>query len=171
MKKEYNILLVEDNDGDIRIINELLKEQSFLSFKITTAGSLGEAIRLLSEFRYDTILLDLGLPDSFGFETFRKVSSLFPMINAVIILTGLNDTELGLSAVNQGAQDYIIKGQLDSDKLIKSIVYSYERNCLSIELRAELEARKKAEANAKKLNRLLVVLGNVNKAIVRIYSK
>jgi PAS domain S-box-containing protein len=145
MKKELSILLVEDNEGDIRIIKELLKEQSFMIFNITLAGSLDEAIKKLSVFAFDTILLDLGLPDSFGFETFRKLNVLFPRINAIIILTGLNDTEVGLKAVNQGAQDYIIKGQIDSDKLLKSIIYSNERNRLHQELKLQLEARRVAE--------------------------
>jgi PAS domain S-box-containing protein len=150
MKKEYNILLVEDNEGDVRIIKEMLKEQSCMIFNITLAGSLNEAIQKLSGFAFDTILLDLGLPDSFGFETFRKLNVLYPRINAIIILTGLDDTEVGLKAVYQGAQDYIIKGKLDSDKLIKSIVYSNERNRLSIELKTQLEARKEAEEELKK---------------------
>jgi hypothetical protein len=149
MKKELNILLVEDNAGDVRIIKELLREQSYMTFNITHSGSLADAVEKLSIFSYDTILLDLGLPDSIGFDTFSNLIRLYPSLNAIIILTGLDDTEVGLKAVNQGAQDYIIKGKLDSDKLIKSIIYSNERNRLNIELKTQLEARKEAEDELK----------------------
>jgi signal transduction histidine kinase/CheY-like chemotaxis protein len=145
MKYELSILLVEDNEGDARIIKELLKEQSNMVFSITTVGSLDDATKTLSKTSFDTILLDLGLPDSFGFETFNKLNIMFPMDNAIIILTGLNDTEIGLKAVFQGAQDYIIKGQIDSEKLVKSIIYSHERNRLNTELRKQIDVINIAE--------------------------
>jgi PAS domain S-box-containing protein len=145
MKSELSILLVEDNDGDVRIIKELLKEEPTMSFVVTICSSLDEATKTLSNKSFDTILLDLGLPDSYGFETFTRLNALFPMENAIIILTGLNDTDLGLRAVLQGAQDYIIKGQIDSEKLHKSIIYAFERNRLNRELKKQLEAKKLAE--------------------------
>jgi two-component system sensor histidine kinase/response regulator len=145
MKKEFNVLLVEDNEGDVRIIRELLKEQSSLIFNITHVGNLDDAIKIISNNTYDTILLDLGLPDSFGIETFLSLNKNFPDLATTIILTGLNDLETGLIAVNNGAQDYIIKGQIDSEKLLKSIVYSYERSHLTHELKLQIEARKVAE--------------------------
>ncbi len=145
MKKELNLLLVEDNDGDIRIIKELLKEQNIMTFVITIAGSLAEALENLAKNEFDIILLDLGLPDSFGYETFSKLIKLYPKANAIIILTGLNDTEIGLSAMYEGAQDYIIKGNIDSDKLTKSIIYSFERNRLNNELKEQLATIKIAE--------------------------
>ena len=145
MKKELNLLLVEDNDGDVRIIKELLKEQSIMVFKITIAGSLAEAFENLSNVVFDIILLDLGLPDSQGYETFIRLIKMYPKVNAIIILTGLNDTDVGLNAMYEGAQDYIIKGNIDSDKLTKSIIYSFERNRLNIELKEQLEAIKIAE--------------------------
>lgn len=145
MKKELNLLLVEDNDGDVRIIKELLREQTIMTFNIVIAGSLSEALEKLSKTTFDIILLDLGLPDSHGYETFSKLIKVYPKANAIIILTGLNDTEIGLNAMYDGAQDYIIKGNIDSDKLIKSIIYSFERNRLNIELKEQLEAKKIAE--------------------------
>jgi PAS domain S-box-containing protein len=145
MRKEYDILLVEDNEGDIRIIKELLTEQSLISVKITCVGNLEDAIKGISKFTFDTILLDLGLPDSIGIETFLKLNRSFPSLATTIILTGLNDIEIGLIAVNNGAQDYIIKGQVDSEKLVKSIIYSYERSRLTRELKLQNEARSIAE--------------------------
>ena len=145
MKKELNLLLVEDNDGDVRIIKELLREQTIMTFNIVIAGSLIEAFKKLSNVTFDIILLDLGLPDSHGYETFSKLIKVYPNANAIIILTGLNDTEVGLNAMYEGAQDYIIKGNIDSDKLTKSIIYSFERNRLNIELKEQLQAKKIAE--------------------------
>ncbi len=171
MNKDLNILLVEDNPGDVRIINELLKEQTLVTFNITYSISLKETIEKLSESSFDIVLLDLGLPDSVGFETFAKINARFPLVNAIIILTGLNDSEIGLKAVYQGAQDYMIKGQIDSERLLKSIFYSIERSRLNLELKTQLDARKAAEDNAIRLNRLLLILSNVNQAIVRIDNK
>jgi PAS domain S-box-containing protein len=150
MKKEFNILLIEDNDGDVRIIRELLKEQSSMIFNITHAGKLDDGIKIISKTTFDTILLDLGLPDSVGIETFLSLNKSFPNLATTIILTGLNDTEIGLIAVNSGAQDYIIKSQVDSEKLVKSIIYSYERSRLTRELRLQLEATRVAEEELQK---------------------
>lgn len=166
MKKELNLLLVEDNDGDVRIIRELLKEQSIMVFKITIAGSLAEALAYLSKANFDIILLDLGLPDSQGYETFSKLIKYYPKANAIIILTGLNDTEIGLNAMYDGAQDYIIKGNIDSDKLTKSIIYSFERNRLNIELKEQLAAKKIAEEELVKSREKLNLIATSTSAVM-----
>jgi signal transduction histidine kinase len=152
MKDELNILLVEDNEGDERLIRELLGEQHLIRFNVDLASSLKESESKIPENKFDIILLDLGLPDSNGLETLFKFKALFPELATIIILTGLNDTEVGLKAVNSGAQDYIIKGHVDSDKLLKSIIYSYERSRLNNELKSQIEARKFAEKEILKLN-------------------
>ena len=110
MNKELNLLLIEDNEGDERLIRELLGEQKLIRFNIEKASSLKESEGKISKNKFDVILLDLGLPDSSGLETLIKLIALFPGLATIIILTGLNDTEIGLKAVNNGAQDYIIKG-------------------------------------------------------------
>jgi DNA-binding response OmpR family regulator len=142
MKNDFNLLLVEDNEGDERLIRELLREQHLIRFNVDLASSLKESESKIPENKFDIILLDLGLPDSNGLETLFKFKALFPELATIIILTGLNDTEVGLKAVNSGAQDYIIKGHVDSDKLLKSIIYSYERSRLNNELKSQIEARK-----------------------------
>ncbi len=152
MKKELNILLVEDNEGDERLIRELLGEQKLIRFNIEKASSLKESEGKISNNKFDVILLDLGLPDSSGLETLIKLITLFPGLATIIILTGLNDTETSLKAVNNGAQDYIIKGQVDSEILLKSIIYSFERSRLNNELKTQIEARKHAEMEIMKLN-------------------
>jgi signal transduction histidine kinase len=152
MNKELNLLLIEDNEGDERLIRELLGEQKLIRFNIEKAATLKESEGKISNYKYDIILLDLGLPDSSGLETLIKLIALFPGLATIIILTGLNDTEIGLKAVNNGAQDYIIKGQVDSEKLLKSIIYSFERSRLNNELKTQIEARKLAEMEIMKLN-------------------
>ena len=152
MNKELNLLLIEDNEGDERLIRELLGEQKLIRFNIEMASSLKESEKKITENQFDIILLDLGLPDSSGLETLIKLITLFPGLATIIILTGLNDTEISLKAVNNGAQDYIIKGQVDSEKLLKSIIYSFERSRLTIELKEQIEARKLAEKEILKLN-------------------
>ena len=152
MNKELNLLLIEDNEGDERLIRELLGEQKLIRFNIEKAATLKESEGKISNYKYDIILLDLGLPDSSGLETLIKLIALFPGLATIIILTGLNDTEIGLKAVNNGAQDYIIKGQVDSEKLLKSIIYSFERSRLNNELKTQIEARKLAERETLKLN-------------------
>lgn len=152
MNKELNLLLIEDNEGDERLIRELLWEQKLIRFNIEKASSLKESEGKISKNKFDVILLDLGLPDSSGLETLIKLIALFPGLTTIIILTGLNDTEIGLKAVNNGAQDYIIKGQVDSEKLVKSIIYSFERSRLNNELKTQIEARKLAERETLKLN-------------------
>lgn len=166
MKNTFNILLVEDNDGDVRLIRELLKDATPLTFIISHAPDLQSAISRLTTNSIDCILLDLGLPDSFGIETLIALRNYAPTNASIIILTGLNDTETGLMAVNIGAQDYLIKGQVDSEKLVKSIIYSIERNHLNLALRLELDARKKAELDATEKDLQFNNLANFGLAMV-----
>ncbi|HHH49904.1 MAG TPA: response regulator, partial [Saprospiraceae bacterium] len=125
----YNqILLVEDNPGDAHLVELLLGESDLLNCKITHKTTLTEAMACLEENDgYAAILLDLSLPDSRGFVTLEKLLAKYPK-NNVIVLTGLADKNLGIKAVKTGAQDFLIKGNFDSDTLAKSLRYSIERN-------------------------------------------
>jgi len=104
MKNDFNLLLVEDNEGDERLIRELLGEQHLIRFTIGLASSLKESESKIPENKL-IYTFDLGLPDSSGLETLIKFKALFPDLATIIILTGLNDTEVGIKAVNNGAQD------------------------------------------------------------------
>ncbi|HEB62182.1 MAG TPA: PAS domain S-box protein, partial [Bacteroidetes bacterium] len=125
----YNqILLVEDNPGDAHLVELLLSESDLLNCKITHKTTLTEAMTCLEKNDdYAAILLDLSLPDSRGFITLEKLLAKYPN-NNVIVLTGLADKNLGIKAVKTGAQDFLIKGNFDSDTLAKSLRYSIERN-------------------------------------------
>ena len=120
------ILLVEDNPGDARLTKELLKEVRTEQFEIAHANRLSEAIYLLSLSQVDTILLDLGLPDSNGIDTFSKLHSSVPQ-TPIVILSGITDEAVALKTVQLGAQDYLIKGEINSNILHRVIRYAIER--------------------------------------------
>jgi PAS domain S-box-containing protein len=124
-KRKINILLVEDNPGDARLINEMLKNES-APFELETVGRLTAAFEKLKGSKYDVMLLDLGLPDSQGIETMQKVQKLATDL-PIIILTGLADEQIGIQAVEQGAQDFLIKWEASEAVLARTINYAIER--------------------------------------------
>jgi len=108
MIKEGNIhiLLIEDNPGDARLIEEYLKDSKIqLRPSIEIEQNLDAGIKHLYEEYFDIILLDLSLPDSSGFETLEKINQVSHTI-PIIVLTGLDDEEVGIKAVHRGAQDF-----------------------------------------------------------------
>ena len=124
--KPVSVLLVEDNPGDRRLIREMLTEVRSVTFDLKYADRLEAALEHLGESRVDVILSDLGLPDSQGLETLSKIYAQVPEI-PIVVLTGLNDEMLEVQAVNKGAQDYLIKGQVDTNLLVRTIRYAMER--------------------------------------------
>jgi PAS domain S-box-containing protein len=119
-------LLVEDNPGDVRLIREMLQEAKTTLAALEDTPSLMTAVERLAKGGIDAVLLDLGLPDSQGISTFVKLHHQFPR-TPIVVLTGLADEELGLQAVREGAQDYLIKGTVDSQWLCRAILYAVER--------------------------------------------
>jgi len=140
-EKKVKILLVEDNPGDVYLIQELLKT-SDLRFNIERSASLADAVKMAGSHEYDVILLDLGLPDSFGLETLRKFEAI-KMNVPVVVLTGLDDKEISISSVKEGAQDYLVKGNLTGDTIVRAIRYGIERKKLFRELAVAKEALQK----------------------------
>ena len=134
MDTAIKILLIEDNPGDVRMIREMLSDIKGARFHTESAEKLSEGLKRLSEVKFDALLLDLGLPDSNGMETLLRVISQYPEL-PVIVLTGLADEQAGVRAVHQGAQDYLTKGETNSDLLIRSIRYAIERKRLLTEMR------------------------------------
>lgn len=124
---EIRVLVVEDNPGDAALIRYSLAEPGQGKFAIAHAPSLKETIEHLTSAVFDVILLDLSLPDSYGLETVKKVLEVAPPKAAVVVLSGLDDEELALEAVKQGAQDYLVKGRSDGDVLRRAIRYAIER--------------------------------------------
>lgn len=120
------VLLVEDNDVDAELTQDLLSEWSMEEFQITRAKTLAEGFSFLSLERFDAVLLDLSLPDTFGLPTVRQVHAMNPTV-PVVVLSGVTDQSLALQAVQQGAQDYLVKGQGHPELLARAIRYAIER--------------------------------------------
>ncbi len=119
------ILLVEDNPGDVLIVKELLK-LSGINYSLKNVSTLKETLMICMEQQFDVLLLDLGLPDSLGLETLKKIKS--PnMTIPVVVMTGLDDEDIALESLRAGAQDYLVKNRLTSDNILLSIKYSIER--------------------------------------------
>lgn len=133
--KPIKILLFEDNLGDARLFIETLKDISSQHYEITHAGSLAEGLSIHADKAIDIILLDLGLPDSQHLDTLIKLRSQVLGV-PIVILTGNDDEEIALRAVQQGAQDYLVKQKINADVLSRVICYSIERQKLQDELRS-----------------------------------
>ncbi|GAA6618518.1 response regulator [Scytonema sp. NUACC26] len=141
------VLLVEDNPGDVRLLEEFLLEVPSVEFVLQQVQQLDEALKSLEEENFDVILLDLLLPDSQGLETFIKIHTQSPTI-PVIVLTGFNDETLAIHAMQQGAQDYLVKGQVNGDLLFRSMRYAIERQRTEEALRRSEERFRVALKNS-----------------------
>ena len=120
------VLLVEDNPGDVRLVEILLSEVDAPSFNITHVERLDEAVEHLSEAEFDVNLLDLSLPDSSGLETVNRMRAAAPEI-PMVVLSGWDDEETALRALQSGAEDYLVKGRGDGELMARAIRYSIER--------------------------------------------
>ncbi len=123
---KINILLIEDNPGDARLIREMLGEVRGASFAMEVASELPTGLQRLSAGGADVVLLDLSMPGSGGLDTFTKAHAQAGHV-PIIVLTGLDDEAVAVRAVREGAQDYLIKGQVDSHLLGRAIRYAIER--------------------------------------------
>jgi two-component system, cell cycle sensor histidine kinase and response regulator CckA len=121
------ILLVEDNPGDVLLLQETLSEISLVTFVLVNVERLSEALKQLQTEVFDVILLDLVLPDSQGLDSFAKIYQQVPL-TPIVVLTGLSDETTAMKAMQAGAQDYLVKGRVSgSDLLMRSIRYAIER--------------------------------------------
>ena len=133
------ILLVDDNPGDIRLLQEYLKEDSACRFQITQASRLSVGLDRLAEARFDVVLLDLSLPDSQGLDTLVRLHEAAKDM-PIIVLTGVEDEALGVRLIQAGAQDYLVKGYVTGPLLVRSLLYAAERKRADKAL-CETEAR------------------------------
>ncbi len=167
---ELTVLLIEDNPGDARLFEEMLRETSELSMRTDAAGPDADSLRLRHETRLepglelldstavDLVLLDLNLPDSTGLDTLAAVIEETERL-PIVVLTGLDDRDVGVQAIEQGAQDYLVKDNVTSDLLVRSIHHALERN------RQERErARRREQLEA--LNTLNRIAQDVTHAVI-----
>jgi signal transduction histidine kinase/CheY-like chemotaxis protein len=137
-------LLVEDNPGDARLLREMLNEDPSHDIALTHVGRLSEAETYLLEQRVDIILLDLGLPDAQGLEAVRRIQIAAPHI-PLVVMTSLDDESLGAQALQEGAEDYLVKGQLEARWLLRALRYAIERKTMKTALFAETERARDSE--------------------------
>jgi len=150
MDAKLNVLLIEDNPGDARLIRELLAGTGDDRFRLQIAVDLAAGLAQLTAGGADVLLLDLSLPDSQGFDSFASIHDRFPAL-PIIVLTGLDDETLATRAVREGAQDYLVKGQIDGHLLVRAIRYAIER--------------KQNETRLLHLSEVLRAIRNVNQLI------
>ena len=178
LNKKLKILLIEDDPGDAHLIRKMLIESKSAYFELEHFDRLSTGLEQLAQMEIDLILLDLNLPDSQGLDTIVKAHAKAQII-PVIVLTGLEDENLAIKSISKGAQDYLVKGQIDSGLLIRAIHYAVERHRLRSKLKKAnqkiLEQQKElideerlkvllqmAGATAHELNQpLMVLLGNI----------
>lgn len=135
------VLLIEDDDIDIRLVKRVLSKcPQPVEFAIEPVRSLAEAIEYLALGRaeYDIVLLDLGLPDSTGIETLRRIKKVDPEI-PIVVLTGLNDEETGIASIQNGAMDYLVKGLPLELLLARTLIYARERQKTEQQIRTSLK--------------------------------
>jgi two-component sensor histidine kinase/CheY-like chemotaxis protein len=128
------ILLIEDNPADVEMIRELLSDYKGSSFEIICADRLSTAKPYFADSRINIILLDLGLPDSQGLDTLRWVREQAREL-PIVVVTLLDSEETGLNALKEGAQDYLVKGQMNGSLLFRSLRYAIERSRIEKELK------------------------------------
>jgi diguanylate cyclase (GGDEF)-like protein/PAS domain S-box-containing protein len=146
------LLLVEDNPGDARLLREMLDEQRGDRIDLINVTSMSQAEAHLAANTFEIILLDLGLPDAQGLGAIRRAHAAAPRI-PLVVLTGLDDELLAAQSLQEGAQDYLIKGQIEARSLRRSLRYSIERKIMEEALFAEKE-------------RALVTLNSIGEAVV-----
>jgi signal transduction histidine kinase len=145
-EQRFTVLLIEDNPGDARLIQELLANGTGDRFDVEIADRLGTALVRLRAGGIDALLLDLSLPDSQGWDTFDKVKAQAPSV-PIVVLTGLRDEALALRMVQGGAQDFVAKIELNGGVLPRAIRYAIEREKSEQQVRRfneELEERVRA---------------------------
>jgi signal transduction histidine kinase len=126
-EKALQVLLVEDNAGDARLLREMFSKERAGSFELTHLVRMSEATIHLAKCAVDIVLLDMGLPDGHGLDTVRRAIAAAPGV-PLIVLTGLDDEALAAEAMKEGAQDYLIKGQIENRALPRALRHAIERH-------------------------------------------
>jgi DNA-binding response OmpR family regulator len=125
--RPIEVLLVEDNPGDARLVRESLAEVQSRRFNLTHVDRLDDAIRHLERDEYDVVLLDLLLQDSQRLGTLMEIHSQAHKV-PIVVFTGLADEVVGLWALSEGAEDYVVKGKLSADMLAGTLFHAIERH-------------------------------------------
>ncbi len=147
-KKHLHVLIVEDNPADAALAEEMLKEDKSAAYEIVSTNRIVQAKAALAASSFDVVLLDLSLPDAHSLQGLELLLVEKPS-QAIVVLTGQEDEALGLSAIHEGAQDYLAKGRLTADLLVRSLRYAMERSALQLRLEmANLQRLREQEITA-----------------------
>jgi PAS domain S-box-containing protein len=171
--KPLNVLIVEDDIGDRKLLHQLLRKTTLNISDVKFADRLNTTIELLEEGDYDVIFLDLGLPDSQGLDSVNTLNTKAPN-TPIIVLSGLDDAEMGVTAVQKGVEDYLVKGRVDNNLLTRTVRYAIERKRTKIVLD---EKQKNIEAvfDAAPIGMMLIdehmMVKRVNNAIRQMLQK
>lgn len=138
---KLKVLMIEDNPMDTRYIYELLKDTKLAEIELTDTDRVSRGLEMMSTENFDVLLLDLSLPDATNLEALEKIITYTNEL-PIVVLTGKVDEEQAITAVQRGAQDYLLKGHFDKDLLIRAILYSIERNKIKRELKKSEEKYK-----------------------------
>ena len=154
------VLIVEDNLAEARLLQELLLGAKVKQFQFSHVKRLQDALSCLQQELFDAILLDLTLPDSQGLGSLAPLMHQAPSV-PIVVLTNTNDDELAIAAVRQGAQDYLVKRQVNAELLVRSLCYAIERKQVAESLRQinqalteQVQERTQELVKAKELNQL-----------------
>lgn len=150
-----SIILIEDSAEDAQLVREMLDDRGY-DYVLKRTDRLSSGLRLLEEEFFDVVLLDLGLPDSAGFDALTQIRNQAPTL-PIIILTGLSDEALAVKAISLGAQDYLVKGNFAADALYRSISHSIERQRLETERERLILELQEALSKVKQLSGLLPI--------------
>lgn len=150
IKKPIKVLLIEDNNFDAQLIKDMLFESEDSQFNLKHSENLSTGLTNLRKGNFDIILLDLNVPDSFGLETLHRVIEQESEV-PVVICSAIDDKETALLAVKEGAQDYLIKGQINETLLTRSIFYAIERKLIEEKLKRSEEKYRDLFENANDL--------------------
>jgi signal transduction histidine kinase/DNA-binding NarL/FixJ family response regulator len=141
--RPLNILLIEDNPGDARLIRAMLEEAGDQqAIRLLHVDRLVLGVEQLQKPGIDVVLLDLGLPDSYGLETFVKARVAAPRL-PIVVMSGQTDSAVALRAVQEGAQDYLLKGHVDPERLVRALRYAIEHKRIEERQRFLAEASRK----------------------------
>ncbi len=156
----FKILLIEDNSAEARLWQELLREAQLRQYSLVHVKRLSQALEYLEQEKFDAILLDLTLPDSQGLASLEPLLNCAPQL-PIVVLTNTNDNKLAIEAVRQGAQDYLVKRQVNAQVLIRSVHYAIERKQAEEALREknqslvlQMEEQTAELAKAQEINQL-----------------
>ncbi len=168
---ELKILLIEDNLGDVRLIKEMLNFATNFKFELKNTEDLEQALYQIQNEFFDVILLDLGLPDSSGFQTLIKTREAAENI-PIIVLTGLKDESLARRSVQAGAQDYLVKGQVDTEPLVRAIYHAIDRNRMIRTIQSLADDLSKKEKRLRKIiqtSPIAIIITDV-KGIIKFFN-